>query len=236
MYYFGVSPAGTPVGPRGSIHPVPPNWHPATAPARPYMPPPRVVVNRYIPGPTRTVYTPGATRYVPGPTIVRPDYGAIQRAREAQANWDRERSHLERMRYHDREAAARYALLQQQLYQAQMAAQQQPTVPPPPSYDASVPGTPQNVQTVSPTSPAADLTPQQDAADGGGGGGDEGGGEPSHKPKQDAADGGGGGGDEGGGEPSHKPKHLMLFVGLIAVVGVGGYMFLHKKKTAKKSD
>lgn len=223
--YFGVSPAGTPVGPRGSIHPVPPNWHPAMAPARPYTPPPRVVtrevvvhepgrvVNRYIPGPTRTVYTPGATRYVPGPTIVRPDYGAIQRAREAQANWDRERSHLERMRYHDREAAARYALLQQQLYQAQMAAQQQPTVPPPPSYDASVPGTPQNVQTVSPTSPAADLTPQQDAADGGGGGG-----------------------DEGGGEPSHKPKHLMLFVGLIAVAGVGGYMFLHKKKTAKKSD
>lgn len=192
--YFGVSPIAA---------------RPAITP-RPYVRPAPQIVNR-------TVYTPGPTRTITRNyynTVVRPDYGAVQRAREAQANWDRERGRLERLRYHDQAAAARYALLQQQLYQAQMAAQQQPTVQPP----AMVQNMPQPMPSVSPASPAVDLTPQQDAADGGG-----------------TPDAGGGGGDGGGGEPSHKPHHLLLFVGLIGVAGVGGYMLMHKKKVKKPS-
>ena len=215
--YFGVSPVAvrSVVAPRPYVRPT-------------YTPPPRTIVRQpqII---NRTVYTPGPTRYVPGPTVtrnyystvVRPDYGAIQRAQEAQANWDRERSRLERLRYHDRDAAMRYALLQQQLYQAQMAAQQQPTVPPP-QAPVAVQNMPQPTPSVSPASPAVDLTPHQDAADGGG---DGGGGAP---------DAGGDGGDD---HASHKPHHLMLFVGLIGVAGVGGYMLMRKKKpSAKKPD
>ena len=130
--YFGVSPIAA---------------RPAFQP-RPYVRPAPQIVNR-------TVYTPGPTRTITRNyynTVVRPDYGAVQRAREAQANWDRERGRLERLRYHDQAAAARYALLQQQLYQAQMAAQQQPTVQPP----AMVQNMPQPMPSVSPASPAVD--------------------------------------------------------------------------------
>jgi hypothetical protein len=193
--YFGISPV--------AVRPV---FQP-----RPYVRPASQIVNRtvYTPGPVQTRYLPGQTitRYN---TIVRPDYGAVQRAREAQSNWDRERFNLERTRHHDRNAEMRYNLLQQQLYQAQMAAQQQPTVPPP----AMVQNMPQPMPTVQPGSPAVDLTPQQDAS----------------AAAQDS------GGGDGGGAPSHKPKHLMLFVGLIGVAAVGGYLLMKKKSSKKSSD
>lgn len=204
--YFGapIAPVRQPFVPRPYVRPA-------------YAPPPRVITREVIVRQppqviNRTVYTPGPTQYVPGPavtrnyynTVVRPDYGAIQRAREAQSNWDREHFRLERRG--DREAAMRLAFLQQQLLAAQ-AAQQAQQQPP-----AMVQNMPQPTPTVSPASPAVDLTPHQDAADGGGG---DGGGEA---------------------EPSHKPKHLLLFVGLIAVAGVGGYMFVHKKKGKKPSS
>jgi hypothetical protein len=208
------------------------------APRAVVVQPPRVV-NRYTPGPVRTVYRPGPTRFIPGPTvtrnyyntIVRPDRGAIERARVAQSNWDREHFRLERIAAHDQAAAARLQFLQQQLYQAQqaqqIAAQQQQAAQQPP---AMVQNMPQPAPSVSPASPAVDLTPHQDAADGGGGGDDGGGG--------GGDDGGGGGGGHGGEEHAgHKPHHLLLFVGLIGIAGVGGYMLMHKKKpAAKKPD
>jgi len=206
MYFGAIAP----------LRPMP--FHPQP---RPYAPQPRVVTREVIVRPPPQVIDRYHTVYRPGPvqTIVRPDYGAIQRAREAQANWDREHARLERMR--DRESMARLALLQQQLLAAQQAAAaaqaaaQQPAVqtPLPPTVAPTI--MPQPQPSVSPASPAVDLTPTQDAAA--------------------AAD---GGGDAGGGaEPAgHKPKHLVLFVGLIAVAGVGGYMLMKKKKVKKSAD
>lgn len=221
MYFGAIAP----------LRPMP--FHPGMQP-RPFVPPPRVITREvivrqpprvitrevdryhtvYQPGPVRTIYQPGPTQ-----TIVRPDYGAIQRARAAQANWDREHFQLERLAMRDQIAAARLAMLQQQLAAAQAAAAaaaQQPIVqtPLPPTIAPTL--MPQPQPSVSPASPAVDLTPTQDAAA--------------------AAE--GGGQDAGGGEESvgHKPKHLVLFVGLIAVAGIGGYMLMKKKKGPKKSS
>lgn len=62
--------------------------------------------------------------------------------------------------------------------------------------------------TVSPAAPNADLTPQQDASDGG-----------APAPEE---------------LPHAKKSHLLLFVGLAAAAGVGGYVFLKKKRGAAK--
>jgi hypothetical protein len=243
-------------------------FHPAVAPVRPAMPAPRVITREIVrqapprtvftPGPVRTVYRPGETRYVPGATVtrnyyntvVRPDRGAIERARVAQSRWDRDHFRLERLASRDANAAAQLAALQQQLYQAQVAAQQPPTVQPQvqPQGPVAVQNMPQPTPNVSPASPAVDLTPHQDAADGGGGGGDDGGGgggggDDGGAAAADGGGGGGGGGGHGhghgddGGPAGHKPHHLLLFVGLIGVAGVGGYMLMRKKKpSTKKPD
>lgn len=92
---------------------------------------------------------------------------------------------------------------QQAALMAQQAALQQVPATPPP-----VTQMPAQQMPSSPAAPGGDLTPTQDA----------------HEDSAPAA------------EPEALPhahnKHLILFVGLAAAAGIGGYMFLKKKKAA----
>lgn len=204
---------------------------PVTAVARQvaYHPAPAA---RYVP-PVRTVYAPGRTvyrdRFVPGATVTRnvyvnrgfsPDqrraFEDSARRREfdrlmREGRWSREQAQAQAAALAAQQAAAQAAAIAAQgaaaNAQAQAAAGLQPAQP---GQNPSA--------AVSPGSPGADLGPAQDqaAADAGGGGG---------------GDGGGGGGDDTG----HKPHHLALYVGLVAVAGVVGYMVVKKKKKSKPS-
>jgi LPXTG-motif cell wall-anchored protein len=169
---------------------------PAFAPPRPVYAQPRTV---YTPGPVRTIYRP----------VI--DFAAINRARDAQRAYDRERFDLQRRAGHDARAAARLQMLQQQLMASQQAAaaaqaaqaqaqltQQQAILNPMPSQIPQA--------SVAPGSPAADLGPTQDAS---------------------AA-------SEGQEVPGPKKQHWLLIGGIVAAAGIGGYVLLHKKK--KKSS
>ena len=90
---------------------------------------------------------------------------------------------------------------EQAALRAQIAANQQlPATTPPPAAAAQMPATP--------SAPATDLAPAQEAADPGGA---------ADAPAPEL--------------PHAKKSHvLLLFVGLAAAAGVGGYIFLKKRK------
>lgn len=172
-----------------------PTFHPAyMPPPRPAYQPPRVITREIV----RNVYQPPRTIYV--------NRGWTPEQRRTFEEGARRRRYEELMR--EGRMSAEVAAAQAQAYAAQQALQQQQLQ----AQQAIL--NPQVQQpATSPGSPAADLSPQQDAAA--------------------APSDGGAGADADGAGNAHKPKHLLMFVGLAAVAGVAGYMMLKKKKGKK---
>lgn len=184
-----------------------PTFHPAyMPPPRPAYQPPRVITREIV----RNVYQPPRTieRDIYHTNTVYVNRGWSPEQRRTFEEGARRRRYEELMR--EGRMSAEVAAAQAQAYAAQQALQQQQLQ----AQQAIL--NPQSQQpATSPGSPAADLSPQQDAA----------------AAPQD----GGAGADADGAGNAHKPKHLLMFVGLAAVAGVAGYMMLKKKKGKKAS-
>ncbi len=176
-------------------------------PPRFFPPPP---IRRFPPPaapPPRALFRPQVYALTPGQMLKRQDeLRRIQAGAPSSwyANQAMRRSEIQQREFQRLLQQNRQLTQQQAALMAQQAAMQQVPATPPPATQAPA------QMPSSPAAPGGDLTPTQDA----------------HSEEAPAA------------APEELPhahnKHLILFVGLAAAAGIGGYMFIKKKKAAGK--